>query len=273
VSLVAVVEDSILFTGIAPASIAPMDAERASLTQVLEERAEGLRARRLNVETFLERGDPARVLREIGGSSFADLIVVGSRGRGPAASTIFGSVSASLVDHAPCPVLVARAPDASRMLLATDGTPSSSDIPRILAAWGSAFRGLPAVVLSVSPHDTHVSPWSRAEREAATAPDDLADYRERAERMAEEMRELGWAASALTLVGDPVAQILSIGSERGADLIVTGSRGIGPLRRVLEGSVAHDVVLHTHSSVLVVRGVVPAHLRRAVPVLGELAPS
>jgi nucleotide-binding universal stress UspA family protein len=47
---------------------------------------------------------------------------------------------------------------------------------------------------------------------------------------------------------------LRIAEEIGADLVVIGSRGLGPLRRVLMGSVSESVVRHAHCSVLVVRG-------------------
>ncbi|HET8776046.1 MAG TPA: universal stress protein, partial [Candidatus Limnocylindria bacterium] len=65
---------------------------------------------------------------------------------------------------------------------------------------------------------------------------------------------------AVARLGEPSRQIIDAGREWGADLIVTGSRGIGTFRRLLGGSVAHDVLLHARSSVLVVRGQVPARI-------------
>ena len=46
----------------------------------------------------------------------ADLVIVGSRGNGTIASLLLGSVSGEVVDHAPCPVLVARTRTLSRIV-------------------------------------------------------------------------------------------------------------------------------------------------------------
>jgi nucleotide-binding universal stress UspA family protein len=44
-----------------------------------------------------------------------------------------------------------------------------------------------------------------------------------------------------------------LGEEIGADLIVTGSRGLGGMRRVLMGSASDSIVRHAHCPVMVVR--------------------
>ncbi|MEO6059363.1 MAG: universal stress protein [Candidatus Limnocylindria bacterium] len=53
------------------------------------------------------------------------------------------------------------------------------------------------------------------------------------------------------------------GDSRRSDLIVTGSRGLGGLARILLGSVARNVAVHAPCSVLVVRG--SAAIERARP--------
>ena len=75
------------------------------------------------VRRTIVEGTPATVLVEA--SSGADLLVVGSRGRGGFASLTLGSVSQSCIHHAPCPVLVVRPcqPNLS-------GRPRSSDADR-----------------------------------------------------------------------------------------------------------------------------------------------
>lgn len=66
-------------------------------------------ARGVPVESRLETGPPAYALVEA--SKHADLVVVGSRGHGGFVGLLLGSVSASCVHHAHCPVVVIRPPD------------------------------------------------------------------------------------------------------------------------------------------------------------------
>jgi nucleotide-binding universal stress UspA family protein len=157
------------------------------------------------------------------------------------------------------------------MLLATDGTRSSLAIPRVLAAWGNAFRGLPVEVLSVAPRHAFVTPWSSTGDDEAGEPGELSVREGIAHEVADEMMELGWHAAAIAVAGDPGREIVAAEREWGADLVVTGSRGISTLRRLVAGSVAHDVLLHAHSSVLVMRGQVPARIRQ--PVLALASPA
>jgi len=71
-------------------------------------------ARDCGVEAEVEvlEGEPAHRIVELARAREADLIVVGSRGRGSVAGTLLGSVSRDVMQHADRPVLVAarRAP-------------------------------------------------------------------------------------------------------------------------------------------------------------------
>lgn len=266
VTLAGAVEPAIDWTGLAPIAANTVETRTTALGVVLDERAGALRDRGLEVETVVKLGRPSDLIIETAEGSFADLIVVGSRGLGPWTSAILGSVSADLVDHAGCPVLVARSPTFTRMLLATDGTPSSRAIPRILAAWGNAFRGVPVEVLSVGRRDAFVTPWAiwADDEDHHEFEPGITVHEAIAEGVADELMELGFHAAAISRDGDAGRLIVDEGRVWGADLIVTGSRGMGTLHRLMTGSVAHDVLLHARSSVLVVRGNVPAPVARAV---------
>ena len=54
-------------------------------------------------------------------------------------------------------------------------------------------------------------------------------------------------------MGKPADEILTVAKQDKADLIVTGAKGLGAIRRVLLGSVSTRVVQHAHCGVLVVR--------------------
>jgi nucleotide-binding universal stress UspA family protein len=60
----------------------------------------------VDVRISISKGSPAKVLIDM--SQGADLIVVGSHGRGGFAGMLLGSVSQHVVAHAACPVVVLR---------------------------------------------------------------------------------------------------------------------------------------------------------------------
>jgi nucleotide-binding universal stress UspA family protein len=55
-------------------------------------------------------------------------------------------------------------------------------------------------------------------------------------------------------LGEPDHEIVKLGEELDAAIIVIGSRGLGGMRRALMGSVSDSVVRHAHCPVLVIRG-------------------
>jgi nucleotide-binding universal stress UspA family protein len=69
----------------------------------------------VKVTTRAVQGPPARTLLDA--AAGADLLVVGSRGRGGFAGLMLGSVSQQCVHHAPCPVVVVPSSQHTRGLL------------------------------------------------------------------------------------------------------------------------------------------------------------
>ena len=65
----------------------------------------------INVRFMVWTGDPGESIVSAAEAEAADLIVVGTHGRGTIGRLLIGSVSEHVVRNAPCPVLVAR-PDA-----------------------------------------------------------------------------------------------------------------------------------------------------------------
>jgi universal stress protein A len=85
-----------------------IDQERGRLEAAAAELV--LRGRRDQVPTsfLIWEGDPAESIIDAAQSEGADMIVVGSHGRGALGRALIGSVSDQVVRHAPCPILVVR---------------------------------------------------------------------------------------------------------------------------------------------------------------------
>jgi nucleotide-binding universal stress UspA family protein len=65
----------------------------------------------------------------------ADLVVLGSRNRGPVRAAVLGSVGRELVARAEWPVLIARGEHLDRVLLAHDGTDAARTAVRMIGSW------------------------------------------------------------------------------------------------------------------------------------------
>jgi nucleotide-binding universal stress UspA family protein len=89
----------------------PRDLMELDAAKALENTMTRLRGERTDTSVILHacvrEGNPADVL--VQESKDADLLVVGSRGRGGFASLLLGSVSTAVTHHSGCPVVVVRA--------------------------------------------------------------------------------------------------------------------------------------------------------------------
>lgn len=235
-----------------------LDALREQAREELATIALPLEQRGWMIEQRVAEGRAATAILSTADEVDADLIVVGSRGRGPIRSMLLGSVSAEVTNESRRSVLVARGKAVSRVLVATDGTECSSVIPHVLERW-DAFRGLETIALSVTPVDSPtfdllISLYTFGEQPLQRQREELkTKYRDIAAQMAQRLVGLGMAAKAEMRSGDAAHGIVTAAAEHGADLIVTGSHCLRGLDRWLLGSVARNVVLHAHASVLIVR--------------------
>lgn len=84
------------------------DDELRAEREVLDAARTNLKAEGLEVHTVEGEGSPHEVLIEAAKEVDADLIIVGTRGRGGVKRALMGSTSTKVVQHAPCDVLVVR---------------------------------------------------------------------------------------------------------------------------------------------------------------------
>jgi nucleotide-binding universal stress UspA family protein len=85
-----------------------IDQLRAELESGAQAVVEEARANGANATFLVWEGDPGEAIVSAAEAEGADLIVVGSHGRGTVGRFLVGSVSDFIVRHASCPVLVVR---------------------------------------------------------------------------------------------------------------------------------------------------------------------
>jgi nucleotide-binding universal stress UspA family protein len=191
----------------------------------------------------------------------AGLVVLGSRGLGPLKRALMGSVSDSVVRHAHGSVLVVRGNGRERdylpgrILLALDGSREAAAASRtaveIANATGSELHILFALFTSETlpyPYPYARERWEASVERAKHRAQEFVD--EQAERIE---AEGGRVKDAHLAFGKPDQEIVKLGEELDASLIVVGSQGLGGVRRALMGSISGSVVRHAHGPVLVVR--------------------
>ena len=192
----------------------------------------------------------------------ADVIVLGSRGRGTLQRTLLGSVSRDVVHEAECAVLVVkgkvRAP--RRFLIGLDSSVRSTRAVAFVSRLPPPSRGRVTLLAVVEPtSSTSIARLPRSVRSVLAAEMAALD-RERITRARRELstaaRRLtraGWTVDKVVRRGIPLSELLKTASAKRADITIVGARGATGLKRLLLGSVAEGALAHSSGSVLVVR--------------------
>jgi nucleotide-binding universal stress UspA family protein len=190
----------------------------------------------------------------------AEMVVVGSRGRGGFSELLLGAVSLKVAAHAPCPVVVVPAvhtagdpgPEAGRIVVGVDETAAGDDV-LAFAFEEASLRGVGLTALHA---------WREPYYELPGKGGRIPGYIEVEEFEGEQRRRLSEAVAPwrekfpdvdvreAAVPGHPAATLVA--ASMGAELVVIGSRGRGALRAMMLGSVSHAVLHHAHCPVAVI---------------------
>jgi len=197
-------------------------------------------------------GHPAERLIEFGRD--AALLVLGYRGGGGFAGLRIGSVGQRVATHAPCPVAIVRGvPTTDGPIIAgVDDSPAADQVLEAAFA-AAAVRGTDLIVIrSYAPA---MQLWVASVRPAdiATPDQDAAARAVLEERLAPWRGKFPQVPTEIRLIHDAIAPALA-GASAGAQLVVVGSHGRGPIRGALLGSTGLHLLRHAECPVLVARG-------------------
>ncbi|MGZ4528238.1 MAG: universal stress protein [Mycobacterium sp.] len=207
--------------------------------------------RKVAINRELVYSSPAPALIKL--SDEAEMIVVGTAGRGLLATGVLGSVSATVVRHAHCPVAVVHGdvpdlPDTHNapVLLGIDGSPAS-ELATAIAFDEASRRGVDLMALhawsDIEISELPESDWSSLEAEA---------HRNLAENLAGWQERYPDVTVHRLVVRDRPARQLAEKSQT-AQLLVVGSHGRGGLAGMLLGSVSNAVLHSVRIPVIVAR--------------------
>jgi nucleotide-binding universal stress UspA family protein len=237
-----------------------IESQTESAKGLAAEAAKRLFSKGLGVSEVVCYGYPPAVILEYAEKWGANLGVVGSHGLGAVARFLLGSVAKSLLQGAHCSVEIVRMPStketgaALKILLATDGSSYSQCAARSIAErpWR---KGTVVEVLAVAEVVTTApDPWYASGQIAERLQvERLKAAKEDAKSAEDILSAAGLKPLTKVVCGYPKASILDEAKEWGAHLIVVGSHGRRGLKRLLLGSVAETVALHSHCSVEVIR--------------------
>lgn len=201
------------------------------------------------VTTELKSSPPIPTLVQL--SEDADMVVVGSHGRGAVGRVLLGSVSSGVLRGAACPVAIIPdeeqdVRDDAPVLVGIDGSPASELATAI--AFDEASRR------SVDLRAVHA--WSDAEILDLGGLDwptlQIESEQVLAERLAGWQERYPDVAVQRVVVCDRPAREL-VNQSKSAQLAVLGSRGRGGIARMLLGSVSNAVVHSVHRPIIVAR--------------------
>ncbi|MCC9205552.1 universal stress protein [Arthrobacter sp. zg-Y769] len=240
---------------------------RDGARQVLDEAVERIGHYGIEVIPRVETGDAAAVLLEL--SEDADLMVVGSRGRGGFVGRLLGSVSSALPAHAKCPTVVVPLRTAGRLPDSGVRPPANSPDPdavhravvvgvdgseqgraaSLVAAEQAQSMGLPLRILCALPPFTGSLAW-------VPAPLDIEALHAELHEQLDAGRD--WLQShfpglemTVELVDGAPGEIL-IERTAKVELLVMGTRGRGGFAGMLLGSTSQSVMHHAKGPLMVV---------------------
>lgn len=249
-----------------PPGVSPLTFEPITHDRILEELkrfAEPVAAAGVRSDVVLRDGNATGEILDLAKTLPADLVVLGTHGRGGFERLVLGSVAEKVLRKACCPVLTVplpaeEAPAAAPALFESILCPvdfSPSSMKALDYALSIAQEAKASLTL------LHVVEWSPDDEVREHRHFNVPEYRRYLEEEARgllrqalpEEARLWCKPREIVAIGKPRQEIQRVAREAGAHLIVMGVHGRGAVDLMLFGSTTHHVIRESHCPVLTIR--------------------
>jgi len=219
----------------------------------------------------LLHGNPSEAICDFAIKHNPDLIILGARGRRATLGILLGGVAQQVIEYAPKPVLIVRAPYAGlyKILVTTDGSEHSQKSLKFLGCLPYSHITELHIIHVTNPYppfeatmqprtwlfgnDIFLPPAISEEENEQWKETSLAVGKNIIDETLLAIQPCKAKIITSLLSGDAATEILGYAKRNNIDLIVTGSRGLNPVQGWLLGSVSRKLVHYASCSVLVVR--------------------
>lgn len=240
-------------------TVLKQEADRPRADQILTQATMILASRAPEPQMKIRVGHPAEeIIREAEENNY-DLVIVGERQHhGLVTRFILGSTAERVVEHAPCPVIVAKGKigPIRRILLCDSGLKNPSLIERFTSQLPKLIQSDMQVTVLHVMSQISAGPGVRGEQLRAEAEQLIEEQTPEGEILERDLRileRLNISAQPKTRHGFVVDEIIAEADGTACDLVVIGThRGEG-WRRILLDDLTRQIIAQINRPVLVVR--------------------
>jgi nucleotide-binding universal stress UspA family protein len=210
------------------------------------------------VRTKVRVGHPAQEIVSEATVGHYDLVIVGERLVHALRTRVLGSTAVYVVEHAPCPVIIAkgRIQALRRILLCDSGALSPSLLSRFTAQLAGMLEGDEEITVLHVMSQITAWPGVRGKQLRADADELIQEHAPEGVVLQQDIQVLtqpGVHATPKVRHGLVVEEILAESCEGSYDLIVIGAHRDEGWQRFLLEDIAHEIITQVDRPVLVVR--------------------
>lgn len=237
----------------------PVAGRRKDTLALVDAATEKLIAQGFRAGARVAEGHPGQEIVRAIEDDWYDLVVMGAGRRSWLGTRLLGSVSTYVLHSSPSSVLIVHESlpqdGSTRILVGADGSRGTERAARTVADLADpAKTRIDVVGVAEVPSPAFVAAPGAFAVPLVVESERVQSGREQAQRHADhtagQLKDAGFEIATRVVDGHPTEELLKIADTEGFDLVAAGSRGLGPFRRALLGSVSDHLARHARAALI-----------------------